>query len=103
MSVTISVLHEEIGSNVLADVRHDDNPFLAMVHGDVATLKTLVGKKCLVEIGYERIVEWRILDDYQDSMSCICSRSDDSSEHVVRGRVHLQVSRACGRILLRRG
>ncbi len=88
MAITIQKLGTESGGKTEAVVRHESSEFLALIDGSPDSLKPLVGKPCLVEMDYARLVSWRELVPFDEDQSGVTPFLEASGPLVVRGKVH---------------
>lgn len=88
MAIVIESLEHEVGSTTLAQVRHGRFLFNALVNGKQSELQRLLGHECLVELGFEKVVSWRIAAGFKDEDSCIKASADVPGGICVTGAVH---------------
>lgn len=88
MSIVIQRLDAKHDDKMLALVRHNDQEFAAFVSGSEETLQLEIGRECIVEINFERVIEWRVIPGFLDEKSGIRSCALRSNALKICGRVH---------------
>jgi len=88
MSIIIQRLKEKFDTKMLAEILHSEEEFVALVSGSAESLQAHLGSECLVELGYEKVIEWKVIPDFQDEMSGIAGCSSQPNFTTVKGRVH---------------
>lgn len=88
MSVVIQRIEAQEDGKCLALVRHEENEFLSHVCGNAESLSTQLGRECIVEIGYTRVVAWKELPGFVDDQSFIRPSRAYPGAISVKGRVH---------------
>lgn len=80
-------LGDEKGLNTLTLLDHHGSRLRALVRGTKLQLAERVGTSCVAEIGYQRLLAWHMLPDYDDEDSCILQSNLAESRYIIRGRV----------------
>jgi hypothetical protein len=88
MSIVIQRLDAKHDKKMLALVRHNDQEFAAFVSGSEESLQPQIGRECIVELDFERVIEWKAILGFLDEMSGIQSCVSRSNAVKVCGRVH---------------
>lgn len=88
MSIIIQRFYEKLDKKMLASIRHCGKEFTAFVYGSEYSLLPKIGQQCIVEMGYEKVVEWKVIPDFLDRMSSIQSSGRQYNAITISGRVH---------------
>jgi hypothetical protein len=76
------------GKKMLALIRHEGHEFAAFVSGSEESLLPQIGRERIVEIDFERVIEWKEIPGFLDEMSGIQSCALRSNAVKICGRVH---------------
>ncbi|MFC3682236.1 hypothetical protein [Hydrogenophaga luteola] len=88
MAIYVEDLEYESGSSTWAKVRHGGFLFRALVNGKQSELQRLLGRECLVELGFEKVASWRIVAGFKSEDSCIKASTEVPGGICVMGEVH---------------
>ncbi len=81
---------------ILARVSHRDNQVTALI-ANRGTDDMTVGRTFEAEIGYDKILEWKVISDFDDIQSGIWQEQDGIH---LRGRVHNVLDYGDGKIIM---
>lgn len=91
MAITVvEVIAQEL-DRCRARIRYRDNELVAFVRGSLDEVRSMVGKRCVVELDFARVTQWELIPGFRDDESEIVGIDAGSSSVRIRGR-------ACGKI-----
>ena len=96
MAFQIVQILEATSEKILARVNHENNSFTVTIPDQKAE-NILVGKSYLAEIGYDGILNWKIIDNFDDARSGIWQ--DENGVHLT-GRIHNIIDFGDGRTII---
>src|SRR5262245_43362098 len=96
MAFQLTEILDSKSENVLAKVLHQNNQLHATVRG-LEEHNVSVGEPFQAEISFDQILDWKVVDDFEDSESGIWQEEDGI--HLL-GRIHSILDYGDGRIVI---
>ena len=84
MAFQITEILESQAGNILVNALHQNNPLTATIRDQTGNDVT-VGESFPAELGYDEILDWKVIEDFQDDKSGIWEEGDGI--HLL-GRIH---------------
>lgn len=89
MGVKLNTIIESLQENkYFVEVEHDDEKIKAVVVSDYDFLINNLNHTFTVEMDYEEVLSWKILNQFNDEDSIIKQDNQKDDTYIIRGQVH---------------